>query len=130
MFNLFSGKPFGLSITDEAVRVVGLKGKGNQLILTAIGQKELPKGVVEQGVIADEKTLTACIKVLLKETGIKQKKCIVALPESQSYEHVFYFQKELKDQPLKEAIDKKVEEVIPIPFEEIKYDYVVHSTQK
>jgi hypothetical protein len=122
MLNFLFGKPFGLSINDTAVQVIQLKEK--RVISGA--SKKLESGIVINGEIVKEEALAKVITQLLKTASphpIKSRSCVMSLPESQSYEHVFKLPLALKNEALKNAIDKKVKEVIPIPFVELKYDF-------
>lgn len=127
--SLFGGKPFGLYITDDHIQVMQLKGKNSHAKVEKVGELAISKGIVVNGELRQEKELAEQILTLLEQTKPKkmtQKKCVVALPESQSYESVFYLPANLEEEELKKAIDKEVNDNIPMPFNEIKYDYLTY----
>ncbi len=129
----FKGKPFGLSITDTRIQAAQVKATPNHLVLVTIAEKELEPGIVVDGAILKEKELAEVVKVLLAEAkphAIKQTDCVVTLPETQCFEHIFYLDPDLEGAKLKEAIDQQIIETIPVPYADIKYDYVIYSLEK
>jgi Tfp pilus assembly PilM family ATPase len=133
MFNFFKGKPFGLVITDDTLQVIQLEERKKKLHIKAIGEKKLQKGIVKNGKIFQEKILGTLITQLLASTipsPIRQKQCIVVLPETQSYEHIFYLPTDLKGTALEKMIEKKAATAIPLNFVETKYNYKVYRLFK
>ncbi len=131
--SLLNRKPFGLYITDEYIQAIQFTGDKKAPTLQAIGQKQLAKGVVVNGELLNEKALAAEITQLLASTTphpIKDKKCLITIPSSQCYEHIFYLPIGLNDDELKSQLDMKVKESIPLPFSEVKYDYSSHTVGK
>lgn len=133
IINLFTGNPFGLHITDKYVRAVQVSGSASNPRIVKVSEKELSSGVVTDGHPTNEAELSKAISALLKEakpSPLKQKQCVVAIPESQCYEHTFYFPIDLEGDDLTNVIELKVAERIPIPFAELKYDYVTYDFEK
>lgn len=111
---------FGLNITDEYVQVLQLDSGGK---VKGIGERKIPVGTVVKGRLVQEKLLAKDIQTVIKDSGVRGSNCVVALPESQVYEHIFYLPIEIKGEEFKKALDKLVEETIPMHFHEVKYDY-------
>lgn len=128
--NIFGdkNKPFGLCINDTYVRVLQLDGDSQNIRLKACAERGLTAGVVSGGKVIQEQVLAAEIKALLagaKPSAIDSRDCLFALPEGQSFEHVFYLPVELRGRELKERLDILVEETIPFPFDQIHFAYSV-----
>lgn len=137
MFDFFEklvpDNAFGLYVTDKYIQALQLKKVEKKGQVAAIGQRNIPSGTVKNGEILEERTLAKEIQILLsttKPSPIKSKKCIVAIPENQSFEHIFYLPASLKGDEFKEQLDKLVEGTIPLPFYEAKYDYSVSLHDK
>lgn len=122
----FSRKPFGLQITDTHMRVMQLKGTLPQVKILSMAECELPKGMVENGEIKQFKGLAENLQKILQGAQpkpITSNECILTLPESQIYEHIFYLPGNLNEEALKAAVQEKVIETIPVPYSEFKYAY-------
>jgi len=123
---LFKKNAYGIYISDKQIQVIEVNKKSKEI--TSISQKELPQGVVNNGEIVEEKALGEAIKSLMKEAKprpIKTSKIFVSIPEDQVYEHVFFLPSTLSGTEFEKEIQKQIEERIPLPFYEIKYDYFV-----
>jgi Tfp pilus assembly PilM family ATPase len=124
--NLFNKGSFGIYITDGYVQVLELKNNKGVMSIVAMGKRVLPAGVVKNGQIVQEKLLAKEINTLLAEakpSPVKAKSCAVAVPEAQSYAHIFYLPAEMKGAELKKNLDELVENTIPLPFFQVKYAY-------
>ncbi|MBU0667737.1 pilus assembly protein PilM [Patescibacteria group bacterium] len=124
LHNLFKKKPFGLYICDEYVQATLLNGNMKQPKIIASGQKALPAGIVQNGTIMKREELADIIKQLLAETKpqpIKVKRCILALPASQTFEHVFFLEKNLGSPQIQKFLNEELEETLPLSRGEIKY---------
>ncbi len=123
---LIPSTAFGLYFNDDFIQVIQLKGDNKNPQVKSIGQKNLEKGIIKNGEILKEKILAKEIKTLLasiKPMPIKSKKCIVSIPENQTFQHIFYLPADLKGDEFKKSLEKLIEESIPLPFYEVKYDY-------
>jgi Tfp pilus assembly PilM family ATPase len=130
---MFEGKEFGLHITDTSIQIIQLKATRVAAEMVTISEKKIPEGVVVNGELVKEKELSALIKAAIRECKplpLAQTECIVVLPDSQSFEHIFYLPPTLKGDELKETIREKVLSFIPVPEAELKYDYVVYNMDK
>lgn len=125
---LFGGIPFGLYITDSSIQAIQLKCTPGAPQIKAIGERELPSGMVQSGIIVDGKGLAKEIKALLASTTpqpITSKKCVVALPESQVYEHIFYIPSTFDGKAFEEYLNRVVGETIPLDATQLKFNYYV-----
>ena len=72
-----SGGTFvGLDIGTQTIKMVEVSGAGSSLRVTGIAIENTPPGTVQQGVIADPKTLGMAIKQMRTKNGIKATKCV------------------------------------------------------
>ncbi len=124
--SFFPQESFGLRITDQSITILQLEGKDQHLNIRASGEAKITPGTVKNGEIIKPKALSNLIKTLLvqsKPKPITGRNCYLSIPEAQCYEHIFYFPSNLPESKLREELDQKVAETIPLPFFEIKYDY-------
>src|SRR5690606_36935134 len=74
----------GIDISDSSVKWLSLKSSGDSLRVAAFGERALPHGVIEDGVIHDIDTLAEALKEVKRELGGVQ--CAhAALPEEPAY---------------------------------------------
>ncbi|MBL4693793.1 pilus assembly protein PilM [Candidatus Gracilibacteria bacterium] len=124
--NFFSGNTsFGLQITDTAIRIAQVSEKDGAFTLTKCAERKLELGIVVDGEILKEKELSQQINSLFQEQKVDSKTCAVAIPEKQSFEHIFYIPSKIKGDEFAAYLDKLVAETIPLSFHSIKYDYSV-----
>jgi type IV pilus assembly protein PilM len=115
----------GIDISDHSIEILQLDPQKN---IKLYARRVLEKGIVEDAKIKDANKLGEAFNKVLKEAGIdvlmeKEKvriKGLFSFPESKTFIRVFEFEGR-KD--LKEKIAQKIRENIPIPFEELYWDY-------
>jgi len=120
----------GIDISDYSIEILQLDNQRNiKLYARAI----LEKGIVEDakikkreklGKILEETFLKAGINGLVKKWKVRIKG-LFSLPESKTFIKVFEFEER---ENLKEKIQEKIKETVPIPFEELYWDYYELST--
>ena len=118
-----SKKSVGIDIADRTIEVAELRGNN----VFALGRVNLQPGVVDRGLVKDEKLLTESIKKVLslaKPKAIEAKKVIFALPEAQVYTHVFSLKPHKSDER-KGLIAKEARTSIPLPEEDLIYSQKV-----
>lgn len=115
---------FGLDISDESIRYVEFKTTKGGIRIGKYGEKKIPKGIVESGKIKEEKKIEEILIALKKEAKIKSVR--VSIPEEQIYLFKLYLAKQdLKS--IREGIDLVLEEHIPIPAQDVNFDYDIIS---
>ncbi len=125
IFDLFKKHKLGLYITDNYVQAIQLRGVGGRINIKGVGHKDLQSGIVQNGEIIQDKLLAKNINALLETLKLKSKQCAFAIPESQSYEHIFYIDSSVKNKEFISRLEKLISEYIPMPFNEIIYDYKI-----
>ena len=85
---MFNSSHIGISISDEAINFVELKKSGGEFELGKFGEKRLPKGVIEDGVIKDPEEVIGILRLFREKKEIKS--ALVALPEEEENLFVDY----------------------------------------
>lgn len=118
---------FGLDISDRTVKFVGLKRRGEALTIGFFGEITVPEGLIVDGEIKAEAELVPIFSAGLSDQRgrrVSQRYCVVSLPEEKSFVRLIELpQVQAKD--IGPAVRWEVEGVIPMPFEQIYYDYEV-----
>jgi Tfp pilus assembly PilM family ATPase len=130
---ILPGTKFGLYITDGFIQVVQFKGNIKKAEVKAIGHLVLEPGLVVNGEIIQPKIVAERIKTLLAGTKpfpIKDLKCYMSLPESQCYSVFFTLPANISRSEFKAKIEEEVKERIPVAYDEIKYNFSVHTIGK
>lgn len=117
-------KSVGLDIGSQNIRVVELEGKTDDWILNAYGSTASPL----KNPIFDSKeekdALAGTIKQLLKESGVSTREINLALPESQIFNQIIETPL-LTDKELASSMQWQAEQYIPLPLEEVSFDFQV-----
>ncbi len=127
MFNFLSLEPetFGLDINDTSLKVVKLRKKRGFLRPVSFNEKNIPLGVIKDGIIKDEKALIKIIGELLssvKGEKINTKYVVASLPEEKSFSQVIQMPKMAKEE-LKSAVPFEAENYIPLPADQVYLDF-------
>lgn len=122
--DFLSSPSFGLDISEESIKFTELILTKNGIRLGRYGEKTVPAGVIESGKIKDLKKLEEILTSLRKEEKINRVR--VSMPEEQVYLFRIYLDKEgLGD--VREGIELSLEEHIPIPAQDVVFDYEILS---
>ena len=116
---------FGLDISDLTVKFIRIKERGRNLVLDGFGETSIPPGVIVGGEIQREADLIALLqKGLRTEDGrrIRERFSVVSLPEEKSFVRMLEIPT-MKAEDVGNAVRWEVEGVIPLPFNEIYFDY-------
>lgn len=129
MFDFFKLKEesFGLDISDSSLRIIKLKKKGNFYDLASFGETRIIPGIIENGEIKNKNILADIIKQLIsniKGEKIKTKNVICSLPEEKAFLRVIQIPK-VKIKNLKSTVIYEAENYIPLPLEEIYFDFQI-----
>lgn len=113
--------PFvGLDISDDAVRVMGLRKKRTKIVVNKFYEKKIPENIIEAGYINDEKALIDILKEIKKEINIQNVK--ISVPE----EKMYLFSTDVTaehESDVRSNIEFKLEENIPIPPSDVIFDF-------
>lgn len=131
MFNPFE-YAFGLDIGDRAFKLVQVKKRRGlqKYRLTAWNQVEVPAGMFERGEITDAEKAAALIREMLATAHGKVRGAAVAacLPEPKTFIKIIDAVGAPED-GLRKAVRKEIEQTIPLPPDEVAYDWQTISSE-
>lgn len=118
---------FGLDINDLSLKIIKLSKKRKNFALASFNKTKIKPGIVESGIIKDEKLLAYAIRSAYKNVRgekIDTKYVIASLPEEESFLQVIQMPRMSKDD-LKSAVRFEAENYIPLPIDEVYLDFQV-----
>lgn len=117
----------GLDISDLSMKYLSFnRVKKNKFAVGAYGEITYKEGIITNGEIIDEQAFTE----VLKQWYVKQKKQLpspfvaIALPEEKSFIRVVQIP-HVKHEDVANAIRWEIENQIPLPLEDVMYDYEI-----
>ncbi|MFQ5454195.1 MAG: type IV pilus biogenesis protein PilM, partial [Candidatus Zixiibacteriota bacterium] len=110
-----------------SIKIAQLSQKRGDLNLSLYGRQDISKGLIDRGIIKDEKKLIETIKKAVK--GVKGDKirtnyAVCSLPEQEAFVRVVQLPI-LKKEELREAVKWEMEENIPLAIDEVYFDYSI-----
>jgi type IV pilus assembly protein PilM len=119
-----SGGAFvGVDIGTQTIKVVEVKGSGGSLQITATGIANTPPGTIQQGVIADPRTLGLALKALLQQSGIKTSKSVSAAAGAAAVVVRVIELPKMTAAELRETMKWEVERHIPFPASDVEMSF-------
>lgn len=112
----------GFDLSDLSVKYFSLKRVSGTVVPDFWGKDILPENIIKSGEIIDRERLIFILKNIREK--IKIKNVIVSLPEEKSFWvriKIPYIEKE----KIREAIELQIEEYVPLPPEEIIFDFEI-----
>ncbi len=115
----------GLDISDLSIKYLKFGG-GRMLTLDDFGEVTVAEGIISNGEIRDEEALVTTLNSWLLKDGRRFRGSFVAvsLPEEKSFLRLIQLPK-IKREELGNAIRWEIEANIPMPADELSYDYEV-----
>lgn len=117
-------RTIGLDVGTHAVRVAEVAFGRGRPTLTAFGQVALPYGAVEAGEVVDAAAVSAALRRLWKETGLKGRSVVTGIANARVVARVAEVP-DMPDSELRSSLRFQVQDLIPIPVEEAVLDYQV-----
>ena len=127
MFDFLKKLAFGLDLSDRSLKIVQFKKWKDQLFLSSFIKKDIPGGIVNGGIIQDEKELISILKGALKEIkgdSLTSKRVVCNLPEEKVFTRVIQLPL-MKEEEIAQAIQWEAEAHIPISASEAYIDWQV-----
>ncbi len=118
---------FGMDISDLSLKIVKLKKKRGAFKLACFGETKINPGIIEKGEIKNKEALVKIIKIALtkvKGKKLSSKYVVASLPEEKAFLQVIQMPK-MSEQELKKAILFEVENYIPLPLEDVYFDFQI-----
>jgi len=120
-----SSSIFGLDLSDLSVKLIKFEKDGAEEKIVSYGSVALPVGAVSDGEIKKKDQVAGAIKKLVEISGpkkIKTKKVICSLPETKAFLRIITIPK-MNDSEISEAVKWEMEANIPLPLEQVYYDW-------
>lgn len=117
----------GLDLSDLSVKVVALKNDGKHTYVSGFGFAGIPGGSIVDGEIVDREKVVGAIKKAFEISGpkkIKTKKVICSLPETKAFLRIITIPK-MEQEEMKEAVKWEMEANIPLPLDQVYYDWQI-----
>lgn len=118
-------KTFGLDVSDQSLKIIKLKKKGEFLDVASFNEVDINPGIIEKGVIQNEDALAKTIQAACKNVKgerLNTKYVIASMPEEKSFLQVIQMPK-MDSQELKSAVLFEAENYIPLPISEVYLDF-------
>jgi len=117
----------GLDISDLSMKYVSMdRTRKNKILIKTFGEIKYPEGIIVNGEVKDEQKFTE----ILKQWFAKEKKNLpspfvaISLPEEKSFIRAVQIP-HVKPDDVANAIRWEIENQIPLPLEEVIYDYEI-----
>lgn len=123
IFNVV-GDFFALDIGSSAIRVVQLRGSGDNHTLVRYGAAPVDVKVSLSDAPADQKKVSELIAALIAETGITTKNVVVGLPSNKTFVTIVDLPK-MTQQELASTVKYQAEQYIPMSVDEAKIDSAI-----
>jgi type IV pilus assembly protein PilM len=111
-----------------SLKLFQLQRLGKKIKIQAISRLDLPKGLIEGGVIKNQPEVLAAIKQLIakpKFGRVSQTEIVACLPETKTFIKLIEVEKTPND--FEATLRAEMEKQIPFSFEEIYYDWQIIS---
>lgn len=118
---------FGLDLSDLSIKVVRLADSGSSEYIASYASVPIAAGCVVDGEIQKKEQVVLAIKKAIEIAGpkkIKTKKVICSLPETKAFLRVVSIP-EMNESEMHEAIKWEMEANIPLPLEQVYYDWQI-----
>lgn len=114
----------GVDFSDLSIKFLRFDQSGNSLSIKYIGNVPLPAGIVVNGTIEKPGELVSALKDLhsLDGRSARERFVVASLPEEKGFIQMLRIPK-IKAENLDAAVRWELEGVIPLPAEEIYFDY-------
>ena len=129
LFQKISSYPIGLDISDLSLKFVQLNKVRDKITIQAMGRTSLPAGLIENGEIKNKDEVIKKIKKLIANPQfgkVSSEEIISCLPETKTFIKLIEIEK--TPNPLSEIISNEIEKHIPMPIDELYYDWQIIKT--
>lgn len=115
--------PVGLDITSTALHAVMLKKRGKTYALVRHASMSLPRGLVFDGEVVDVAGLSDAIRRFWEQANIRDKHVAIGVANQRSIVRVISLSRIKNAKELRNTIGFEVLDHLPVPMENIVYDY-------
>ncbi len=123
IFGRGSDDLFGVDVSASGIKLVGLGGQEERLVLQHCAMEALSVGCVIDGAIEQVDEAAATLQKLVKRTGAKTKKIALALPSSSVITKKIAIPSGLTPLEMEEHVEVEAKQYIPFPLDEVSLDF-------
>lgn len=114
----------GVDISDRSVKVVVVEAGASGVKVSAYGEKMLPIGTIEAGVVKNREVLIKTLALLREELSLNR--VYASLPEDQAY--IFRLSlPAMRRSEIRAAVELRLEEYVPLSPKDTIFDYEILS---
>lgn len=114
----------GIDFGNYSVKAVELQNIRSNPTLVAFGSQPTPSGVLHSDNPMNQQKLADSLKSLYRSAGIRNKKVVLAIPESAVFTRYIDLPG-LKENEIETAVYFKAKQYLPIPVEQVQMSYIV-----
>lgn len=124
----------GIDLSDRSIKIGKAKKKGTEFILESLGEKNIPPGFINDGIINEDKE-TELIEIIrgclneVKGSKITTRKAICSLPEENSFIKVIRIPKTTEEE-IGEVVRWQIESNFPVKLKDVFFDWQVVSQEQ
>lgn len=118
---------FGLDLSDLSIKAVQIENNGSIDSISSYCSVPIPANCISDGEIQNKDQVIAAIKKAIEIASpnkIKTKKVICSLPETKAFLRIISVPK-MDESEIKEAVKWEMEANIPLPLEQVYYDWQI-----
>lgn len=112
----------GVELLNQEIRVAEVRGSGQAVRTAAAAVHPLPPGLLHAGRVIDPAALGQELRLTLREAGIRSRRVVLALPDSQMLCRVLSLPP-VRDRDLTGLVAYEVQERLQLPFPDPVWDY-------
>lgn len=124
----FHHRPFGLDISDLSLKVAWIERQGRYDQVRSFGSMNLPQGVIVDGEIIRPDVVIQTLREFLDKNAnprrISVRNVVCSIPEMKAFLRIIFMPRMERDE-MQSAIQWELEGNIPMPLDQIYYDFQV-----
>jgi type IV pilus assembly protein PilM len=121
---LFNKKRNNLIIQDHVIRYLDMR-QPELLEVKSSGERYLPEGIIQDGIITDGETLLKILEECIEEWGIKGREVHFLIPDSKLVIRKHHIPSVYKVEEIKRYLYLELGSTVHLPFEDPVFDYVL-----
>lgn len=121
----FEPKVFGLDLSDLSIKIIQLEKEGKNEKIRSFSALDIAPGLIVDGKVIDKEGVARAIKEAIgkgRPRKINTNKVICSIPESKAFLRIISVPKMEKEE-VAEAIKWEMEANIPLPIEQVYFDW-------
>ncbi len=115
----------GIDISSTSVKLVEISSQASNYRVETYAVEPLPVNAVNEKNINDVDGVGKAIKRVVKKSGTRNKKCVLAVPSSAVISKTIRLPANLKESDIEEQLQIEADQYIPYKLEEVNLDFEV-----